>query len=213
MEQIKEVKGSFNSPDRLLWWPLSNSRIISPFWKTEISTQCFSNSWPSQWMGVKELRRKEWVALKRPKQKRMGWETETSWGSSEILKIWTILVLWGRATFSSGVEHWECGSSVSNDWKRFISKLEKVSQSRLRGKIGKSPCWPWEPPSQRTGGMLVRLVRRLKAMKALKFVTVYFQCPGSLQYHRNQEYIFFRDLHLLELKILNVHGLPFRWLI
>ena len=132
---------------------------------------------------------------------------------SDSIWHWCLIVWLTQGLFySNKFDHQECGSSVSNNWKRFISKLEKVSQSRLRGKIGKSPCWPWEPPSQRTGGMLVRLVRRLKAMKALKFVTVYFQCPGSLQYHRNQEYIF-RDLHLLELKILNVHGLPFRWLL
>lgn len=151
MEQIKEVKGSFNSPDRLLWWPLSNSRIISPFWKTEISTQCFSNSWPSQWMGVKELRRKEWVALKRPKQKRMGWETETSWGSSEILKIWTILVseaelllVVGLSTESVAPVSVMTGRDSSPSWRKFL----KVD---WEGRLERVPVDPGSPHHRELG--------------------------------------------------------------
>ena len=63
---------------------------------------------------AKEIRRKGCVFLKGPKQKGIGSETGTFWGSLEIPTIWTILVLKWELLYSSGIEHPECGTSV--DW-------------------------------------------------------------------------------------------------
>lgn len=99
-EQMKDVKGSFNSPGWLLWWLLSNSRIMFPFQEKEILTWHFSKkSEPDKWVEVKGLRRKGCVSLREPKQKEIGSETGTSWGSSGIPTIWTVSMLQGRGCF------------------------------------------------------------------------------------------------------------------
>ena len=48
IEQMKNLKASFNSSDWLLHYLLSLPKIISPFWEKEILMSYFSeNSWPN----------------------------------------------------------------------------------------------------------------------------------------------------------------------
>lgn len=48
-EQTEDIKASFNSLFWLFWWLLSNSRILSSFWETEILTWYLSNKWMGWW--------------------------------------------------------------------------------------------------------------------------------------------------------------------
>ena len=100
LEQIQDIRVSFNSPGWLLWWLLSNSRIISPFWEKDITAwYFFRESQPNKWIEVEKLGRKGWVSFKRPKQKGTGSKAGISGGFLEIPTIWIVLVLWGRAGF------------------------------------------------------------------------------------------------------------------
>ena len=74
------VKESLNSPGWLLWWLLSNSRIIIPFQKKAISAWYYfkKNYQCNIWKGTEELRRKECVSLKGSKQKGIRSQTGIS---------------------------------------------------------------------------------------------------------------------------------------
>ena len=67
-------------------------------------------------------------------------------------------------------------------------------------------------PSPGTGWTLERLVRELKAPDMLKFVTISF--PMSWLFATiagtRRVWVLFRSLHLLELKVKNFGGLPWR---
>ena len=76
--------------------------------------------------------------------------------------------------YSSGVEYRECGSRVNSDKKKFISNLEKCSSEPVKKEDWEEPLWLLGALSLRIWRALERLVRGLKALEALKFVTISF---------------------------------------
>lgn len=113
IEQIKDVRGSFNSLGSLLWWLLSISRMTSYFWEEEVPVWYFSKSQPNICIEAEELRKGS-VALPGPKHKGISSEAGTSWGSSGILSLWIVVGISRQSLFQgSSAEHLECGSGTS----------------------------------------------------------------------------------------------------
>ena len=84
-----------------------------------------------------------------------------------------------------------------------------VSPSQ-EGELGRAPVDPWSLIILRIKRTLERLLKGLKASKALKFVTIFFpmSCLFAIIAETRRVWVSFRRFHLLELKIKNFGSLP-----
>ena len=111
--------------------------------------------------------------------------------------------------YYSGVEQWlHCQLGLEDSHPQ---TEEMFLQDDFKGGLGRAPVVP-QSPSLGVRRALKRLVRGLKAPKMLKFVTICFPMswPFAIIAETRRVLVSFRSLHLLELKIKNFGGLPFR---
>ena len=92
------------------------------------------------------------VSFKEPKQKGIGSETKSSWGSLDIPTSYTVLLLGGRDCFTTLGLGTRSVVLLSFRARRDSPLIwRNVSPSPLRGMIGKSPCSSWGFPGGASG--------------------------------------------------------------
>ena len=130
-----------------------NLELFPPFGRKKFQHDTSNEkSWPNNWVGMEELKRKRVNILKGIKQKGIGSETGSSWGSLEILTTRTILVLQGGSYFIVVGFKLECGSCVSWDWNRFIPNMKTYFSKPIKSEDCEEPCSSLEAHHWGLGG-------------------------------------------------------------
>lgn len=88
---------------------------------------------------------------------------------------------------SSGIEHPAQSASVNQDWKRFIPNLQKCFSKAVKRESWEEPLLFLRAPPLIIWKVLERLLRELKAPKALKFITISFLMSWLCNNSRNEE--------------------------
>ena len=176
-KQIKDVKGSFNSPDWLLWWLLSNSRIISPFWEKEIPAWYFFKKHQlNKWIGAERLRREVWVSLR-------GLNEKEQVQRQDPVEVPQRPPLFGSLSCSEAGAalpqlNWECGSGAK---RNSFPIWRVVFLSWWRGRVGKNPCGSSEARWWWSGGRWKGWLEGWRYLRHLHLWQSFSQSPGFLQ--------------------------------